>query len=59
MFLPFPTNAFSETVENAGVAIFDIVVISVVIIVVDTHRLILCFHKSVEKLSCSLGSFLL
>ena len=59
MSLPFPANAFSETMENAGVVIFNSVMVSLIIIVVDAHRLVLSFYKRVEKLSCSLGSFLL
>ena len=56
MSLPFPTNAFSETMENAGIGLFNSCVVSLIVIVVDTQGLVLRFHKRVEKLSCCLCS---
>ena len=59
MSLPFPTNAFSETMKNAGTGIFNSAMVSLSSVVVDTQGLVLRFHKRVEKPSCCLGSFLL
>ena len=59
ILFPFSTNAFPETVKNAGAGIFTRLIVCPDLIVVAPEGLVLSFHQSMKSLSCALSSFLL